>query len=143
MPNWCTGDIWISGENEDIKKFLTEGVTPPFIVKDDKVIAPDADPYHPYVKDTHRIFFYTGAKEEYAFADGKIILPIMGAWDIDPKNFVELAKKYNLGFHCEAEEPGFMFKILFDVDSKGNITKNESWDYYPWEEEEEDDAEPS
>lgn len=144
MPNWCEGSLKLRGEKENIMKFFKEGldVTAPderagrsieeFVDFDEDCVVIDGVVY---INDTSRAFiepskFYWN--EEGGLQLDSIIFK--QAWDIEPEDFLSIAKKYNIDIRIQAFEKGMEFARDVEI-VDGEITKDETirYDDYIWD----------
>lgn len=143
MPNWCEGSLKLRGEKENIIKFFKEGldVTAPderagrkiqdFVGFDEDWIVVEGVVY---INDTSRAFIEPS--EFYLNEDSLQIgvITVKQAWDIDPEDFLAIAKKYGIDIRIQAFEKGMEFARDVEIVG-GEITKDETirYDDYVWD----------
>lgn len=141
MPNWCDGEMTITGSISHILDFLHESIT--------KSNAPDVsvneykDIIHEPGKITlsipgNNLFWFVGTHRNFVdykeivieYEVGKedlpihsFTIPITSAWDNDHEVFEEFARKFNISIYSVSEEPGQGFQCTMHFDP----FKDEFW----------------
>jgi hypothetical protein len=152
MPNWCEGTLKVRGEQENIKRFLTEGLEAQnygaaiaqMVGKpvEEKLIEVEESEYSFtvraeegfYLKGSRRHFIEGKEIEWYLDNDVLVIPDFKAAWGIDPLTLVDVSNKYQIDLNIYAYERGMEFNQRIEV-HKGNLIKNEEikFDDYAWE----------
>ena len=143
MPNWCEGSLKIRGEKENIIKFFKEGLDvtgtdkragrkiQEFVGFDEDCVVIEGIVY---INDTKGAFIEPS--EFYLSEDGLQLgtLTVKQAWDIDPEDFLSIAKKYSIDIRIQAFERGMKFARDVEIVG-GKITKDETIEYdnYIWD----------
>lgn len=143
MPNWCEGSLKIRGEKEKVMKFFKEGLDvtgederagrkiQDFVGFYDDCVAVDGVVY---INGTSRAFIEPS--EFYWNEDGIQLetITIKQAWDIEPEDFLSIAKKYGIDIRIQAFEKGMEFARDVEIVG-GEITKDETikYDDYIWD----------
>lgn len=153
MPNWCEGTLKVRGEIKNVEKWVRECVSirhPKyninFVVQIDVVsdgIFVDAGEEEisvevtemAYIKGTYRCFVQKGMYG--ATGDKNIIVLCMkfqAAWIINPEEFINMSKKYDIDFRLYGCERGNEFCQEVIVEN-GMLTKDQKirYDNYSWE----------
>jgi len=151
MPNWIEGTLKLRGNQEDIKRFIAEGLEPccdifdkPLYKYEDAVTneGDEDDCYYRfseemYVKDSRRAFILPGYVEVVT-NPGIAVFNIKQAWDfVDPDGTVNrwaaLSTKYNVDVRLFGIEMGAQFCkeiiIIQGKETKINQTEYVDWDW--------------
>lgn len=153
MPNWCTGILKIKGKQQDVFNLLVENLEvwktiitkKPFEMReelDTESIEINKEDFEiwlkqtAYIKGTHRNFVETDYINAQGNKDGNscVAIEIRGAWNIESRPYVELAKKYNVDIKIEAFECGCQFSRFILIENGELIEdKDIEYDNYVWD----------
>lgn len=154
MPNWCSVYAGIQGTQENILRFLREGINwtkgpddEPFElilqIEGSRIYFLDGDKplniYDAYMNESRRHFATIEGDLEFRLIDSSIEqgeiyeigIPIEAAWGPDRDYFSELAINYNLRIVLESEEEGMWFHGYGVFDKDGTDTYVE-YDLSEW-----------
>lgn len=154
MPNWCEGILKIRGKQEDVFNLLVDNLQvwktiitkePTFDMReelDTESIEINKECYEiwvkktAHIKGTHRNFVEPDCINVWKRKDGKscIATNVKGAWDIESRPYVELAKKYNVDIKIEAFERGMEFSRFILIEN-GELKEDKETEYddYVWD----------
>ena len=124
MPNFIKGDLRMRGSENDLLRFLNDGL--------------DGE----YIKETHRGFVTDYGVVEYEKcglrknidAEETIAIPVQFAWDIDAEQIKSIALNYNIdiriyGYECEMRFNRYI-EVIDGIVLNDNVIKYEN---YKWE----------
>jgi len=155
MPNWAEGTLKIRGTRENIKKFLTEALSPIFSagdsirsllgqeveqpkseIKEDEWKFEMKSPNGFHIAGTRRAFIESGI--DWWFDDKHeeilVIDSFKQAWGVDPEPFAKLSKQYDIDFKIYVFERGMEFNQEVEIHSGEIITNKEiQFKDYEWE----------
>ena len=150
MPNWCRGVLKVKGKQDNIMRFLKEGlvsmnygddaIETSIEIVDDCWVDIKGGSFF-YLKGTHRQFiqsnFISCCLEDFEEGGEEKVVAIEemeGAWDIDTEGLRALSEEFNVDFKVYAFERGMEFNRDVEI-QKGKIIKNEviRFENYNWE----------
>lgn len=154
MPNWCSIYAQIQGTQENILRFLREGINwtkgpddapfePILQIEGDRIYLLDGNKplniYDVYMNESHRHFTIIEGDLEFRLIDSSIEqgeiyeigIPIEAAWGPDRDYFSQLAINYNVRIVLESEETGLWFHGYGVFDKDGSDTYQE-YDLDEW-----------
>lgn len=147
MPNWCQGTLKIRGDAGTIKKFMHEGLEVYNRSEDGNMVS-EPPRYNDwgdllnvgkygyiYVLGTRRGFVEHILSCWDAENDEELALFYKQAWKIESKELREIARKFKLNMRIQGFECGCEFMQDVEVDSNGNVIKDDvlTCDDYFWE----------
>lgn len=154
MPNWAEGVLKIRGTRANIKRFLTEGLSPinsfasiqqalgkpvtvPEVeVKEDKWDFQMSTKEGFYIKGTRRAFFERPIVWDFQDRTLEILTidSFKQAWGVEVSKFAELSKEYGVDFKIYVFERGMEFNQDIEV-VEGEVIKDEEIQFadYEWE----------
>ena len=151
MPNWCMGDLKIRGTEDNLRKFIKEGLSPVGFIGDSMGLVKYCDNYGVFtaklseeraifhINNTRRHFIDSDEIEVWFEDDDNreqviVLEDFKAAWGIDAGQLAEVSKKFNIDFKILGFEMGMEFNQDIEV-IKGEIIKNKEieFDNYQWE----------
>lgn len=161
MPNWCEGSLKLRGDPMDILRFIQEGLNVYSysnshdntlldkskwlgVIENTDSVEIYFDHDEIYVEDTQRAFInlvYTGLAKREVYIDKHknpeiCVLHISQAWSFREKDWIEIAKKYNLDIRLTGIEQGIGFMEDFIITRDGEVTdlspSYENYDDFLW-----------
>lgn len=138
MPNWMEGNLKIKGKQKDIVKFFTEQFTDKNegfnleLDTDELGLKQKYNAASLWFKDISRAFTddnyvtihykdYWNKQKNYEEEIVAVSIRFCQAWSLKPKEFAELAKRYNLCFKILGHDQGMQITQRLEVSSNGEI----------------------
>lgn len=135
MPNWCTGEMIVTGNYKNLRRFLRRAF--PELVKNKTINLPGnnirmKDFYEIYYESSYRCFLSNIdeiiiKKPKDFEQELSISFDFQQAWGVNTEDFIKDSNNYNLNIVINAEEPGMGFTRYVEIDN-GDILTDETED---------------